>query len=137
MKRRLTPRPSLSHLPLEKSLGRASAAASAHTGEEPSLQPRAIWVVVAVQWLSRVRLSVAPWTAACQASLSFTISWSLLKLLPIELVMPSNHLALCCPLLLLPSVFTSIRVFSRSPQTKAPQSREKRQSWGELIFLKL
>ena len=52
------------------------------------------------------------WTAACQASLSFTISWSLLKLISIELVMPSNHLILCCPLLLLLSIFFSIRVFS-------------------------
>ena len=52
------------------------------------------------------------WTAACQASLSITNSWSLLKLMSIELVMPSNHLIFCCPLLLLPSVFPSIRVFS-------------------------
>ena len=51
-------------------------------------------------------------TAACQASLSFTISWSLLKLMSIELVMPFNHLILCCPLLLPPSIFPSIRVFS-------------------------
>ena len=51
-------------------------------------------------------------TAACQASLSFTMSWSLLKLMSIESVMPSNHLILCRPLLLLPSVFPSIRVFS-------------------------
>ena len=50
--------------------------------------------------------------AACQASLSITNSWSLLKLMSIELVMPSNHLILCCPLLLLPSIFPSIRVFS-------------------------
>ena len=54
------------------------------------------------------------WTAACQASLSFTISWSLLKLMSIELVMPSNHLILYCSLLLLPSIFPSIRVFSMS-----------------------
>ena len=54
-----------------------------------------------------------PRTAARQASLSFTISWSLLKLLSIELVMPSNHLILCRPLLLLPSIFPSIRVFSK------------------------
>ena len=54
------------------------------------------------------------WTAACQASLFFTISWSLLKLVSIELVMPSNHLILCCPLLLLPSIFSTIRVFSMS-----------------------
>ena len=56
--------------------------------------------------------SEIPGTAACQASLSFTISRSLLKLLSIEFVMPSNHLILCCPLLLLPSIFLSIRVFS-------------------------
>ena len=53
-----------------------------------------------------------PWTAACQASLSITSSWSLLKLMSIELVMPSNHLILCCPLLLPPSINPSIRVFS-------------------------
>ena len=53
-----------------------------------------------------------PWTTTCQASLSFTISLSLLKLMPTESVMPSNHLILCCPLLLLPSIFPSIRVFS-------------------------
>ena len=62
--------------------------------------------------LSRVRLFVIPWTAACQAPLSFTISQSLLKLMSIELVMPFNHLILCRPLLLLPIVFPSIGVFS-------------------------
>ena len=56
--------------------------------------------------------SATPWTAAHQASLSFTISQSLLKLMPIESVMPSNHPVLCCPLLLLPSIFPSIRVFA-------------------------
>ena len=61
--------------------------------------------------LSRVRLFATPWTAAHQASLSFTISWSLLRLPSIEFVMPSNHLILCRPLLL-PSIFPSIRVFS-------------------------
>ena len=55
---------------------------------------------------------MTPWTAARQASLSFTISWSLLKLMSIESVIPSNHLILCHPLLLLPSIFPSIRVFS-------------------------
>ena len=55
---------------------------------------------------------MSPWTAACQASLSITNSWSLPKLMSIESVMPSNHLILCCPLLLLPSIFPSIRVFS-------------------------
>ena len=66
----------------------------------------------AVQSLTYVRLYVTPWTAAHQASLSFNNYWSLLKLMSIESVMPSNHLILCCPLLLLPSIFPSIRVFS-------------------------
>ena len=65
-----------------------------------------------VQLLSRVQLFVTSWTAARQASLSITNSQSLLKLMSIESVMPSNHLILCRPLLLLPSVFPSIRVFS-------------------------
>ena len=65
-----------------------------------------------IQSLSGVWLFVTPWTAARQASLSITNSWSLLKLMSIESVMPSNHLILCHPLLLLPSVFPSIRVFS-------------------------
>ena len=58
-------------------------------------------------------LELIPWTAACQASLSITRSWCLLKLMSIKSVMPSNHLILCHPLLLLPSIFLSIRVFSR------------------------
>ena len=61
---------------------------------------------------SCVQLFAAPWTAAHQASLSFTVSWSFLKFMSIELVMPSNHLILCRPLLLLPSIFPSIRAFS-------------------------
>ena len=65
-----------------------------------------------VQSISHVRLFTTPWTTARQASLSITNSWSLLKLMSIESVMPSNHLTLCHPLLLLPSIFTSIRVFS-------------------------
>ena len=65
-----------------------------------------------VQLISCVPLFVTPWTAACQDSLSFTISWSLLKLVSIKLEMPSNHLILCHPLLLLPSIFPNIRVFS-------------------------
>ena len=64
------------------------------------------------QLLSRVRLFVTPWTAARQASLSITNSWSLLKLMPIEVVMPSSHLILCHPLLL-PSIPPTIRVFSK------------------------
>ena len=67
---------------------------------------------VAVHLLSCVRLFETPWTAVCQASLSFPISWTLLKLMSMELVMPSNHLVLCRPRLFLPSIFPSIRVFS-------------------------
>ena len=69
-------------------------------------------VVIVVQSLSPVRLFAALWTEVSQASLSFTISLSLLKLMSIESVMPYNHLILCHPLLRLPSVFSSIRVFS-------------------------
>ena len=65
-----------------------------------------------VQSLSHVRLFATPWTAACQASLSITNSRSLFKFMSIELVMPSNHFVLCHPLLLPPSIFPSIRVFS-------------------------
>ena len=65
-----------------------------------------------IQSLSHVQLFATPWTVARQASLSITNSRSLLRLMPIESVMPSNHLILCRPLLLLPSIFPSIRVFS-------------------------
>ena len=65
-----------------------------------------------VQSLSHVRLFATPWTATHLASLNFTTSRSLLKLMSIDSVMLSNHLILCCPLLLLPSIFSSIRVFS-------------------------
>ena len=61
--------------------------------------------------------SMTPWTEACQASLSITSSWSLLKLMSIESVMPSNHLILCLPLFLLPSIFPSIRVFTSGGQS--------------------
>ena len=80
-----------------------------------------IWVEIillvmvnSVQSLSPVWLLVTPWTTVFQASLSITNSWSLLKLMSIKLVMPSNHLILCRPLLLPPSIFPSIRVFSMS-----------------------
>ena len=69
-------------------------------------------MISSAQSLSLAWLFVTPWTAAGQASLSITNSWSLLKLMSIESLMPSNHLILCCPLLLLPSIFPSIRVFS-------------------------
>ena len=65
-----------------------------------------------VQSLSHVQFFATPWTAVHQASLSIPSSWSLPKLMSIELVMPSNHLILCRPLLLLPSIFPSIRVFT-------------------------
>ena len=76
-----------------------------------------------VQWLSHVWLFATPWTTARQISLSITNSQSLLKLMCIESVMPSNHLFLCCPLLLLPSVFPSTRVFSNESvlQIKRPK----------------
>ena len=67
-----------------------------------------------VQLLSHIQLFPTPWTAACQASLSITSSWSLLKLMSIKSVMPSNYLILCRPSLLPPSIFPSIRVFKMS-----------------------
>ena len=72
-----------------------------------------VWGFSSVQSLSHVRLFATPWTAAHQASLSITNSWSLPKLMSIELVMPFTYLILCHPLLLLPSIFPSIRVFSK------------------------
>ena len=73
-----------------------------------------MWIRSSVRLLSHVWLFAAPWTAACQASLSITNSWSLLKLMSIELVMPSNHLLLCHPLLLLPSIFPGSGSFQMS-----------------------
>ena len=81
-------------------------------GSLPLLPPGKPREAFVVRSLSHVWLFATPWTAACQASLSFIISQSLLKLMSIESVMPSNHLFLCYPLLLLPSIFPSIRVFS-------------------------
>ena len=92
---------------------------------------------VVVQSLSHVWLFVTPWTAAYQASLSFTISQSLLKLMSIESVMPSNHLFLCHRLLLLPSIFPSIRVFSNNQANIWERLREEdcwrpgAHIWGE------
>ena len=77
-----------------------------------ALKLQCLIIFRSVQWLSHVQFFVTPWTAAHQASLSITHSQSLLKLMFIELVMPSNHLILCHPLLLPPSIFPSIRVFS-------------------------
>ena len=104
-----------------------------------------------VQLLSCVWLFVTPWTAACQVSLSITNSWSLLKLLSIESVVPSNHLILCHPLFLPPSIFPSIRVFSSesvlcirwpkywsfsfsiSPSNKYPGLISFRMDWFDLL----
>ena len=76
-------------------------------------KPLTVWITISsVQSLSHVRLFATPWIAARQASLSISNSWSSLKLMPIESVMPSSHLILCHPLLLLPPIRPSIRVFS-------------------------
>ena len=80
-------------------------------------KPSSLWNFVLLLFFSCsvVSDSVIPWTAACQAFLSFTVSWSLLKLMSIESVMPSNHLILYLPLLLLSSIFPSTRVFYNEP----------------------
>ena len=83
------------------------------------IKPRQNTQFNSVQLLSRVQLFATPWTAARQASLSITNSWSLLRLISIESVMPSNHLIFGHPLLLLPSVFPSIRVFSNESSLRA------------------
>ena len=95
---------------------------------------------VVVQSLSQVWLFVTPWTAACQASLSFTISQSSPKLMSIESVMPSNHLILCRPLLLLPSIFPSIRCpkdcsfsFNITPSNEHPGLISFRMDWLNLL----
>ena len=100
--------------------GHRPSDAGRHGGKTRRGRPRRRWLdgktnstdISSVQWLSRVRLFVTPWTAARQAFLSITNSQSLLKLMSIKSVMPSNHLILCRPLLP-PSIFPSIRVFSK------------------------
>ena len=79
-----------------------------------SFTQKSLGIFSSVQPLSSVRVFATPWTAARQASLSFTISWSLLKLMSIELMMLSHHLILCHPLLLLPSIFPASRTFHMS-----------------------
>ena len=121
-----------------------------------SLGSSAFWFfyLSSVQLLSRVPLFVTPWTAAHQASLSITKSQSLLKLMSIELVMPSNHLILCQTLLLPPSIFPSIRVFSNesvllirwpkywilsfsiSPSNEHPGLISFRMDWLDLLAVK-
>ena len=80
-------------------------------------------MIIVVQSLSHVWLFVTPWTAVCQASLSFTISQSLFKFMSIESVMPSSYLILCCPLLLPSSIFPSIRVFSNESALNTRQPK--------------
>ena len=80
-----------------------------HNNIEPNTSEVTSFII---QLLSQVQLFETPCTVACQVSLSFTISWSLLKLMSVKSMMPSNHCILCRPLLLLPSIFPSIKVFS-------------------------
>ena len=108
-------------------------------------------VISSVQSLSRVQLFATPWTAARQVSLSIANSWSSLKLMSIESVMPSNHVILCCPLFLPPSIFPRIRVFSNqsvlhirwpkywsfsfniSPSNEHPELISFRTDWLDLL----
>ena len=92
--------------------------------------------------LTHVRLFATPWIAACHTSLSFTISWSLFKIMSTKSIMPCNHFILCCPLLLLPSIFSNIRVFSNEsaicimwPQYWSFNSNEEsfRTDWFDLL----
>ena len=119
------------------------------------IYPFPLWFVQfsSVQSLSRVQLFATPWTAARQASLSITISWSLLTLISIKSVMPSNHLIFCHPLLL-PSIFPSIRVFSNesalglrwpkywrfsfsiSPSNEYSELISLRMNWSDLLAVK-
>ena len=87
-----------------------------------------------VQSLSRVQLFATPWTAARQASLSITNSQSLLKLMSIEWVMPSNHLLLCHPLLLLPSIFPGIRVFSSQDHRLEETKKQSPEHWAACLL---
>ena len=109
------------------------------------LRDRPVTQFSSVQLLSRVRLFATPWIAACQASLSITSSWSLLKLMCIESVIPSNHIIFYHYLLLLPSIFPSIRVFSNESvlHIRWPKywsfnfSISPSNKYSELIFLRI
>ena len=93
-------------------------------------------ILVVVQLLSYVLLFTAPWTAARQASLSFTISQSRLRLMSIVLMMPTNHFILCHPLLLLPSIFSSNRVFSNELvfQKEIQEVERKRKLYDDVLM---
>ena len=99
-------------IPWTEEAGRLQSIGSQRVGNDWVAKLTFIGSMSSVQSLSQVRLFATPWTAAHQVSLSITNSQRLLKLMSVELVMPSNHLILCCPLLLLPPIFPSIRVFS-------------------------
>ena len=126
--------------------------AHTHTCTQVTAAERTCWLSFclsshqfgSVQSLSRVRLFATPWIVARQASLSITNSWSLLKLMPVESVMPSSHLILCRPLLLLPSIPPSIRVFSNdskywsfsfsiSPSNEHPGLMSFRMDWLDAL----
>ena len=103
---------------------RASATSTASAENNVTLQEPQKCSVAVVQSLSCVRLSATPWTAARQAFLSFTISWSLCKLMSTESLMPSNHLILCRPLLLLPSVLSPLDLVILLPGSRAEDRSE-------------
>ena len=101
------------YTPIRKGLWSEAQTGPSAYNTGPSLPLLSLFnFVVVVQSFSPVWLFATPWCVACQASLSFTVSWSLLKLMPIELVMPSNHFILCHPPPFLPSIFPSIKIFS-------------------------
>ena len=109
--------------------------------DEGWLRDLTMIMLVIVQLLSHVQLLATTWTAACQVSLSFTISWSLLKLISIESVTPSNHLILCYPLLFLHSIFPSSKVFSnelslhiRWPKYWSLRMSPPNEYWGLMSF---
>ena len=94
-----------------------------YTLHSPLFQPQKYCLFVAIWLLSHVQLFVTPWTAAHQASLSFTISQSLLRFMSIKSMRPSNHLILCQAILLLPSIFPSINVFSNESALRIRQPK--------------
>ena len=97
---------------VDKNINSPDSSLRGITQHDLAILPKITESIVFVQLVSCVRFFVTPQTAACQASLSCTISWGLLKLMSIGSMMPSNHLILCRPICLLPSIFPSIMVFS-------------------------